>query len=152
MGCICSGLIRYVWSYIVCVFFLLGSLWGNRGSLEKAERRPRSDRECGEAARLGSGQSCQGMLYMACEVVSVFCLRVYRVCTHPVLSVSSQAGYPVYQADALAATCFLFAPLFGIVKNGLVPNQKMLTALTFLANTGSLGVFVLENAPMGLGF
>jgi len=40
---------------------------------------------------------------MACEVVSVCCLRVYRVCTHPVLSVSSQAGYPVYQADALAA-------------------------------------------------
>ena len=98
---VCNGLIRYVWSYIVCVFFLIGSVWGNRGSLEQKERRPRSDRACGEGARLGSGQSCQGMLYMACEVVSVCVFSVCIECAH----ILSYPSHPKLVVSCLPGRC-----------------------------------------------
>ena len=56
--------------------------------------------------------------------------------------VPSCAPY-LQKASTLAATGFLMLELFKVCVNGLVPNQKTLMALTYLADEGSLSVSVL---------
>lgn len=85
------------------------------------------------------------------------CLRIWPLGVVPwvVLEwgvVPSCAPY-LHKASTLAATAFLMFEIFKICVNGLVPNQKTLMALTFLADEGSLSMCLsyIEDAYMGLG-
>jgi hypothetical protein len=102
---------------------------------------------CRSRAQAGANSARHAIYMLHLRGCLIVCLRIWPlgVVSGVVLEwgvVPSCASY-LQKAASLTKTAFLMTAIFRVCVNGLVPNQKTLMALTYLADQGSLSVPVL---------